>query len=174
MRSRRRTYFLCQGICNYLQLFGGIRAALRAIAAYFKPADHDVKLAVALDLAFQSVEEIAFEFEDFAAAQARHVDVIALRTPLVEMLLALHVHEIEFVNKNMALEQLERTVHGHAIDPSIQLAGVPQDLRGIQVLLGSFNHAQDSTPLVRQPHTARGERGLQTSGSFGFGKGHNL
>ncbi|HEX7895572.1 MAG TPA: hypothetical protein VF447_15340 [Terriglobales bacterium] len=137
-----------------MQLFGGIGAALRAIAAYLKPADHNVKLAVALNLALQAVKEIAFEFKDFTAAQAGHVDVIALRTALIEVLLALHVHEIEFVNESMALEQFERAVHGHAIDPCVQLAGVPQDLRRIQVLLGGFNHAQDGAALVRQPHTS--------------------
>src|SRR5215467_11836743 len=77
-------------------------AAGRAVAADFKAAHDDVKLAVALDLALEAVEQIAFEFRDLAAAQAGHVDVITLRPALVIVLLALHVRQIKFVDKAMA------------------------------------------------------------------------
>lgn len=88
---------LFQMDCNYLQrLFRG--AAFGAVAANFQPADNDVEAALALDLALQPIEKIALELRNFPAAQAGHVDVIAMRTAFVEMLLALHMHEVEFVN----------------------------------------------------------------------------
>ena len=39
-----------------------------------------MEVAVALDLAFDAVEEIALELLHLAAAQAGHVHVVALRT----------------------------------------------------------------------------------------------
>ena len=62
---------------------GGGGPALTAIAAHFKPAHHDVEAAIALNLPLQAVEEIALEFRNLAAAQARHMDVIALGPALV-------------------------------------------------------------------------------------------
>lgn len=81
------------------------RAALSAVATDLETADDDVKSAIALNLAFQPVKKIALEFGNLTASQTGHVDVIALRTTLVEMLLPLHVHEIQFVDEAMALQQ---------------------------------------------------------------------
>jgi len=71
---------------------------LRAISADLQPAHHNVKPAFALNLALQPVEQVAFEFCDLSAAQAGHVDVVPLRPALIEMLLSLHVHEVEFIH----------------------------------------------------------------------------
>ena len=57
-----------------------------------------MKAAIALDLTFETIEEIALEFHDLPATKACHVNVIALGASFVEMLLALHVHEIEFID----------------------------------------------------------------------------
>ena len=144
-----------QAECNDLQqLFGGIGAAIRAVSAHFQAADYDVKAAVAFDLTLKAVEEIAFKFHDLAATQAGHMDVIALRTPLVEVLLALHVHKIEFVNESMPLQELEGAVNGNAIDGGIKLAGMAQDLRSIKVLLGVLDHAEDGATLPSQAKAA--------------------
>jgi len=94
-----------QAECNDLQqLFGRICAAIPTVTTHFQAADNDVEAAIALDLTLEAVEEIAFKFHDLAATQASHVDVIALRAPLVEVLLALHVHQVEFVDKSMPLQ----------------------------------------------------------------------
>ena len=79
-------------------------AALRAVPTDFEPADDDVEPALALDLSLKPVEQIAFEFGNFSAAKACHVDVIALWAAFVEVLLALHMHEVEFVNQAVAVE----------------------------------------------------------------------
>jgi hypothetical protein len=62
-----------------------------------------VKLALALDLTFEAVEQVAFKLCNLSAAQACHVNVIALWSPLVEMLFTLHVHQVELVNQSVSL-----------------------------------------------------------------------
>jgi hypothetical protein len=159
--------------CNDLQqLFRRIGAAIRAVSAHFQAANHDMESAVALDLTLEPVEEITFKFHDLATAKTGHVDVIALRTPLVEVLLALHVHQVEFVNQSVALEQLQSAINGNAVDSGIKFAGMPQDLRSIKVLLGGFDDAKNRAALPSQAKAARRQRSLQTSGSFSCRKGH--
>ena len=87
---------------------------------------------------FEAVEEIAFEFRDLAAAQAGHVNVVALGATLVEMLLSLHVHEVEFVDQAVALEQAEGAVDGDAINQGVEFASLAQDLAGVEVLFAQF------------------------------------
>jgi hypothetical protein len=82
-------------------------AALGAVATDFQPGDYDMEAAVSLNLPLQAIKEITFEFRNLAAAQARHVDVVPLWAAFVEVLLALHVHQIEFVNQPVPLEQSE-------------------------------------------------------------------
>src|SRR5713226_5561622 len=53
--------------------------AARAVTAHFQAGNDNVKLALALDLAFQPVKQITLKFHDLAATQAGHVDMIALR-----------------------------------------------------------------------------------------------
>ena len=74
-----------------------------AVAANFQTGDDNVKAAIPLNLTLQPIKQITFEFGNLAAAQARHVNVVALRTPLVEVFLALHVHQVEFVDQAMPL-----------------------------------------------------------------------
>ena len=57
-----------------------------------------METALALDLALQTIKEVALEFGDFSAAQACHMDMVSLRPSFVEVLLALHVHQVQFVN----------------------------------------------------------------------------
>lgn len=69
-----------------------------AVSAHFEPAYDDVESAIALNLALEAIEKIALEFHDPSTAQTRHVNVVALGAPFVEVLFALHVHEIEFID----------------------------------------------------------------------------
>ena len=59
------------------------------------------------DLALQILVDLAFDFADFAAADAGHVNVIARPVTLVEVAIAAKVKEIELVNQAEALEQVE-------------------------------------------------------------------
>jgi hypothetical protein len=153
-------------------LFGTVATAFGAITTDLEAANNDVKAAVALDLTFQAIEEVAFEFHDFAATQARHVDMISLWAPLVVVLFALHVHEIELVHQSIALEKVKRSIDRHAINARVQLACVAKDLSGVKMLFGGFDYAQDRAALVSEPKAARGQCSLQTSRGFGFRKRH--
>jgi len=139
-------------ICNALG--GRSSAALGAISANFQAAHDDMEAAIALDLAFEAVEKIALEFHDLSATKTCHVNVIALRTAFVKMLFSLHVHQIEFVDQSVTLEQAEGAIDGNAVNSGIQFARVAENLRGIQMLLGGFNHNEDGTSLMCQSNAA--------------------
>src|ERR1700740_2749210 len=48
------------------------RPRLTAVAPHLQAAYHDMEAAIALDLPFQTVEQVALELGDLAAAQACH------------------------------------------------------------------------------------------------------
>ena len=170
-------YFLFQDGCNQMQLLrdsgGRGGAALRAVPSNFKAADHDGEAAIALNLALQPIEQVAFKFRDLATAQAGHVNVIPLRTALVIMLLALHVHEVKLVHQAVALEQIEGAVNRDPVDVFVELPRAPQDLTGVKMLLGGFHHAQDGAALPRHTQATRHQLGLQSSRRLGLRKRHN-
>jgi hypothetical protein len=114
-----------------------------------------VKLAVPLDLSLQTIEKIAFKFRNLAATEARHMDMVSLWTPLIKMLLTLHVHQVEFVDKPVTLEQSEGPVHGDAVDLGIQPSRPAQQLAGIKMLFGGLDHAQDSAALASHAQPTR-------------------
>jgi hypothetical protein len=150
----------------------GYSTALGAIATDFEAADHNVKLAIALDLTFQAVEQIAFELRDFAATQASHVNMVALGAALIIVLFALHVHEIEFIDEAVTLEQAECSIDGDAIDMGIDFTGAAEQLTGIEMLLGGLHYAQDGAALAGHAQATGHKFTLQAAGDFGLGKGH--
>lgn len=132
-----------------------------------------MELAVALDLSLEAVEEVALELRNLAAAEAGHVNVVALRAPLVVVLLALHMHEVEFVDQALALEQVNGAIDGDTIDLGVEFAGLAQNLAGIEMLLGGFHDGEDGTALAGHAEAARHEFRLQASGLFGLGERHS-
>jgi len=128
---------------------------LGAITTDFQPGNHDMELAIALDLSLQSVEEVTFEFSDFAASQTGHMDMISLWSAFVVMFFTLHVHEIEFIHQAMAFEQGQRAVNRDSVNLRIQPAGAAQELAGVEVLLGRFHNAEDGAALASHAQAAR-------------------
>jgi hypothetical protein len=76
---------------------------LHAVTTDFKPGYQDVKLTVPFHLSLHPIEQVAFEFLHAPAPQARHVHVITLRTPLVEVALALYMQQVELVHQSLPL-----------------------------------------------------------------------
>ena len=126
-----------------------------AVPANFQAGHHNVELAVALNLTFEPVEQIAFKLRDLAAAQAGHVDVVSLRTALVEMLLALHMHEVKLIDQAVTLEQINSPIDGDAVNLRINPPRLAQNLAGIQMLLCRLDDAQNSPPLMGHAQPAR-------------------
>ncbi len=120
----------------------------------------------------QPLETIAHEFRDLATAQASHVDVVALQFALVVVTLAVDVHQVEFVDQALALQQLQGAVHRAAVDAGIDLLRLAQNLTGIEMLVGGFDYAQDGAALLRHADAALGEVRLQPARHLGLGKWH--
>jgi hypothetical protein len=129
-------------------------AALGAITTDFQPGDYNMEAAVSLNLPLQAIKEIAFEFRNLAAAQARHVDVVPLWAAFVEVLLALHVHQVEFVHKSVPLQEAQSAIHGYPVNSGVHLSRVAKDLRGIKVLLRIFDNFEDGAALPGQAKAA--------------------
>ena len=73
-------------------------AAVGAEAAYFCAGYCDFNAAVTGDLGFQLFVELAFEFADFAAANAGYVDVVARAVAFVEVAVAAKMQQVELVD----------------------------------------------------------------------------
>jgi len=131
-----------------------------------------MELAIALDLSFEPVEKIAFEFRNLPAAQASHVNVISLRTSFVKMFLPLHVHQIQLVDQPVALQQAQGAVHRDPVNLGIEPTRTPQELAGVKMLLGGLDDAENSAALASHAQPARHQFGLQSSGSFGLRQWH--
>src|SRR5215831_755848 len=127
---------------------GGGGPTLPAVAANFQAGHHVVKPAIALDLPLETVEEVAFELRDLAAAQAGHVDVVALRASLIVMLFALQVHQIQFVDQPVAFQEVEGSIHRDPVHLRVDLPRSAKDLAGIEMLLGRLDHAEDGSALA--------------------------
>ena len=139
-------------------MFGG--AALGAVAADFEPGDDNVEAAIPLDLSLQSIKEVAFKFRNLAAAQTRHVDMVPLRAPFIEMFLALHMHQVEFVNQSVPLQQAQSAINRDPVYLGID-AGAPAaatDWRPDAVWL--FPPRSESCGVVGHTQPARHQFGL--------------
>jgi hypothetical protein len=158
IRSSGRRIFCFRVVatnCNDGRLGGRCHSTRGAIATNFETSHNDVELAIPLDLPLQPVEKVAFKFRDLPTTQARHMDMVSLRTPLIKVLLTLHVHEVELVDKPVTLEQPQRPVHGDAVNLGINPLRPAQQLTGIKMLLGGFYHAQNGSALARHAKPAR-------------------
>jgi hypothetical protein len=151
----------------FVWLFRG--TALRTVTADFQSGNDDVEPAIPLNLSLQAVEEIALKFSNLAAAETCHVNVVPLRPPLVVVLLALHVHQVKFVNQAVPLQQAKRAINRHSINLRIEAACAAEQLAGVKVLFGGFNHAEYRTALAGHAESTRHQFGLKTSWDLGLG-----
>jgi len=64
-----------------------------------------MKVAISFDLPLHSVEQLTFELLDFAAAEAGHVHVVALRPPFVKVAITLGMQQVEFINQTLPFQE---------------------------------------------------------------------
>jgi len=83
------------------------------------------------------------------------------------------MHEVEFINEAVPLEQPQRAIDSTPVNASIELLRFAQNLAGIKVLIGGLNDAQDGAALFGHADTALGEVGLQAARHFGLRKRHS-
>jgi hypothetical protein len=78
------------------------------------------------------------------------------------------MHQVEFVNQTLPLEQPQGSINRAPIHAGVQLLGLAQKLGCIQVFAGSFHHTQNGTPLLSHADSTLGEMGLQSARYFGL------
>ena len=97
--------------------------------------------------------------------------MVALQLALVVVSLAVDVHQVEFVDQSLPLEQPQRAIDRAAIDAGIDFLRLAQNLAGVEVLAGSLHHAEDGASLLRHANSALGEVRLQSARHFVWGSG---
>ena len=133
------------------------RLAIGAIAAHFRPRQHDLKPEMRFDLLAQALQRLAEKFFHFAAAEADHVRVFLLAARLVKVLLAGLVHQIEFIHQATFLEQLQRPVNSHAIQFWIFLFRQLIKTLGVEMLTCLVDQIQQDLALPCEADTAIGK-----------------
>src|SRR5215472_6971041 len=169
--SKVRSSSGCSNLFNMTSskaLSSFLGAATFTVAADLQPCHQDAETALPCHRVFQLIEQLAFELDDFAAAQAGHVHMIAPGPAFVEVTLALDMHQVQFVDQALPFEQADGPVDGDAVDGRIDAPRFPQDLSRIQMLFGSLNDAQDGATLPGQTDAAVHQLRLEESGSFGL------
>jgi hypothetical protein len=79
------------------------------------------------------------------------------------------MHQVEFVDQALSLEQLQRSINRAAIDTGIQLSRPAQKLCRIQVFASRLHHAQYGAALLSHTNSAVREMSLQTAWHFSLG-----
>ena len=74
-----------------------------------------MKAAIAFQLVLQRIEDFTYKFSNLPTAQASHVNVIRAQFALVVMAFAVQMHEIEFIDQPLPLQQFERAINRAAI-----------------------------------------------------------
>jgi hypothetical protein len=118
------------------------------------------------DLLFELLVEAAFELAHFAAAQARHMDVITRSMTLVVVPVPAQMEQVKFVNQAVLLEKINRAVNSDEVYAGINFLRSFEDLVDVQVLLGLIHHLQNDAPLPRQPNAQPPNGLLQSTGGF--------
>ena len=127
---------------------------MRAVPADFRPREGDLESELRLHLAADGLELFAEKFLDAAAAQADDVRVLLFQAGFVVMLFALEVRQIQLVHQTAFLEQLQRAIHGDAIELGIFFLGHLIQALGVQMQAGVVDQIEQQTPLAREADPA--------------------
>ena len=127
---------------------------MRAIPADFRARESDLKSELRLHLAADGLELFAEKLLDAAAAQADDVRVLLFQPGFVVMLFALEVRQIQLVHQAAFLEQLQRAIHGDAIELGIFFLGHLIQAFGVQMQAGVVDQIQQQAPLAREANPA--------------------
>ena len=143
-------------------LLGG--EAVVADSAHFGAGDGDLDVAIAGDLIFQLVVEMAFEFPDFPATKAGHVDVIAWAVCLIVVAVTAEVEKVEFIDEAMFLEEIDSAVDGDQVDFGTDFLGEFEDLVDVEMLFGVVHNLKDYPALTSKADATLTESVLEMAG----------
>ena len=100
------------------------------------------------------------------------MEMFTRRLAFVEMFLALQVHQVQFVDQSVSLQQTKRAVNRDSIDGGILALRFAQDLTGVEMAVGRLHDVQDGAALARDADAAAGEFRNQVSRSFSVRQRH--
>ena len=126
--------------------------AVGTVPAHLRPRQDDLKSEMSLDLFAHLLQQVAKELFDFAAAQANHVGMFLFQPRLVVVLVAIVMHQVQLVHQAACLQQLQRPVHGDAVQLRIFFARQREQTFGIQMLAGLIDQIEQNLPLAREPN----------------------
>lgn len=136
------------------ELRSAFLTAFRTIAADFRARNRDFDATVLGDLTLEFLVELAFEFADFSAADAGNVDMVARAMTFVKVAVSAKMQQIELVNQAVALEQINRAIHGDTCDAGIKFLGALEDFACVQMAAGRLHYLQKYTALAGEPDSA--------------------
>ncbi len=110
--------------------------------------------------------EFAFEFADFAAADAGYVDVIAGAMAFVEMAVAAEMQEVELVNEAVALQEIEGAIDGYASHARIEFLRALKDFVSVQVAAGGVHYLEEDSALASEANAAGAKLAFEMAGEF--------
>ena len=87
--------------------------------------------------------------------------MVALQFSLVVMPLAVDVHQVQFVDESMALQQPKSAVYRAPVYARIDSLSLAQNLTRVEMFAGRFHHAENRAPLLRHADSALGKLRLQ-------------
>ena len=114
-----------------------------------------MNVAVARDLIFQLVIEMAFKFADLAAAEAGYMDVIARAVSFVVVAVAAEMEKVEFVNETVFLQEIDGAVYGDQMDFRADFLRPLQDLIDIEMLLGVVHNLENYATLAGESNATQ-------------------
>jgi len=158
-----RTERMAAGIRNQAEDFVGefsntelgsaFLTAFCTIAADLRARNRDFDAAVLRDLALEFLVEPAFEFADFSAADAGNVDMVARAMTFVKVAVSAKMEQIKLVNQAVALEQINRAIHGDTCDAGIKFLRALEDFACVQMAAGRLHYLQKNTALPSEPNS---------------------
>jgi hypothetical protein len=150
--SGRVDYWVCCGFAV---------AAVFAETAYFGARDGDFDVEIIGNLRLQILVELRFEFPHPAAADARHVNVIARAVAFVIVAMAAQVKQVEFVDQAVVFQQVHGAIDRDARDVGIDFLRAIENFFGVHVAGRTFEHFYEHHALAREANAARLDFALQ-------------
>ena len=123
--------------------------AIRAETSYFGSRYGDFDATIVGNLALQFFVEFAFKLANLSTSHTRYMDMVARAMTLVEMAIAAKVKKVQFINQALALQQVDRAIHGDASDPGVDFLGAFEDFTRVQMAAGAFHYLQQDAALAR-------------------------
>jgi hypothetical protein len=129
--------------------------ALSATATNLEPNHSNLECPQPGDFRFQTLKHGAREFLNLAALKARQMNVVDIRFRLVEVLLTVQMHQIQFVNQTQLLEKLDGSVNRRPIDPSVVLLRHCQQRGSIEMAIGFLDRLNQDSALTGNADTTQ-------------------